>query len=364
MTTTKEIIRKLEHEKEQLLIDNINLRIQLTEIQVNEMNKKEDNRRQISSIAIQTYFIDRVFNLFHLVTFNEDDDNEKNELYITGTKFISNYIMRNDTLDEELNIVMIARNTHESLIRKFVYQLMCAYPKDGGNKHPCGYIIAPTVIEPIKDRGINTWKIEGLIIDQLIKVNIIIYEELYENLILYSHENIAITRSGYKPLIHAMKDREITFLSYNSMYAESFIKSIISIQSKETYLLNSITDSTKNKNYIKAIIDKQNQIIAKDEYTIIGGIMQGLSNEDKDEDKDCSICYDDDSSPLYKLVCGHVYCTDCIFTHMDQKNLLHNYDCPMCRKPIQFIVKDISRKEDLLFSDELFHTVVRGKHGN
>lgn len=47
---------------------------------------------------------------------------------------------------------------------------------------------------------------------------------------------------------------------------------------------------------------------------------------------ECSVCYGDVSAPV-KLVCGHVFCKDCIKSWYLKGS---GAGCPMCRRPVYF----------------------------
>jgi hypothetical protein len=89
----------------------------------------------------------------------------------------------------------------------------------------------------------------------------------------------------------------------------------------------------------------------------LGSVSKGMSNEDiekldsyvlteKLEQVSCPICQDDfiiNETKITKLVCGHIYCTECIKPWLEI-----NKTCPVCREE-----QPTTSKEDVFTDQEL-----------
>lgn len=52
-----------------------------------------------------------------------------------------------------------------------------------------------------------------------------------------------------------------------------------------------------------------------------------------DEERNCCICFETrENEEICKLNCDHVFCVNCLHTHLER-----NYSCPLCRTPIQSV---------------------------
>lgn len=80
--------------------------------------------------------------------------------------------------------------------------------------------------------------------------------------------------------------------------------------------------------------------LARTAYTFV----RNASKMNKIETIDCPICFETVSTPNISAPnCGHQFCTQCIRSTIKQYNARQRCPCPMCRAPIQNIVrKDIA----------------------
>jgi hypothetical protein len=162
--------------------------------------------------------------------------------------------------------------------------------------------------------------INGLIL------NIILHNKTYTNEVLFTSDNIILTKNGLsiKHFTNYDKKRKNKYASL------SLLDNLGGIINNETSMINEPIFSTKIDIFSK--IEKQNELI-KSNYKIIGGFYV---NDNIDEN--CSICYRkhmEDTSYLYKLKCSHTFCSECLYRSMTNEDLNNCDNCPVCRQNIQ-----------------------------
>ena len=177
---------------------------------------------------------------------------------------------------------------------------------------------------------ISYWELVIKITDNC-NVTFILHNNTYFDKIIYSNENITLTRTGFT--IKTISNYDIKYkLNYKSLSTLDHLTSIIY---NKSYMIGYEYPVTVDDLF--EVIEKQNMILKKN-YDIIKGYKI-----DEDEDSYCSICYrkhkEDKNTFLYIIDCNHVFCSNCLYKHMTTE-LNNRSNCPMCRKYIELTVKD------------------------
>lgn len=183
--------------------------------------------------------------------------------------------------------------------------------------------------QPVKTSVLNTpncWMCDY----KLLNVNISVIIHLgFVHEYNFDCRNFSLTKSG------------LTIIQSDDNEHFDGIATLLSLRgiiNNHASLINGRRIMSKLKNDKETLFDivhRQNQLWGEGKK-----IQIGLDTVSPSSNEKCSICYDTISQkPLYRLVCSHIFCFDCIDAHQCATWLQHNNKCPICRKNLEVQIK-------------------------
>ncbi len=153
----------------------------------------------------------------------------------------------------------------------------------------------------------------------------IIFHNSYISDILFVNDNICLTKKGL-----SVYQSSLVPIANEQVFVLSAIESIVT---KKTKLISQLDTEyiSNNSHSIFHLVFAQNKQLRRG-FTVTGGLSNPMSTDITIEF--CGICYRKSSTVfLYELVCGHIFCFECIDTHSCCSD---NKTCPICRGVLEF----------------------------